>query len=345
MPAPPPAPARPDPSLPSPRSRVRAAAAAGLLLFLLALVFLVPQRPSPPPSPEQPDTVVVDKAGLLTPGFARDTGAWLHALQAFEAVLYIDPLPPDTALPAWTTQTVMQWGVGKAHQDRGLALFVFHEARLARIEVGYGLEGRLPDVWLRQMLQTKLVPRFAQGQFEAGIESAIQALQQRVEADGAAAAAAPRASAWSRTWADAWDHGGRLLPALARHFHQSGPFERLGMLAFALPLLLFGVASAAAAVATVHMLLALPRRLRALRGGDPPAAAAHAEALPELLRGADPRWAAVMLLVPVVLGAFLTAMCAAIAVFVFSMAPDHLTRQGRYGGGGVTVTWPAPGLR
>lgn len=51
-----------------------------------------------------------------------------------------------------------------------------------------------------------------------------------------------------------------------------------------------------------------------------------------------------MLLTPVVMGLFLALLCAAIAVMVFSMAPDYFTRQGKFGGGGVEVSWPVPNV-
>lgn len=324
---------------PQPLGRRGKVIALMLVLGLLALVFLVPQQPAPPPSPERTDTVLIDRVGLLSPPFARDTQIWLHAPRDFEVVLYLDAAPPDGPLPAWTTRTAIEWGVGRAQHDRGLVVFIFSDARLARIEVGYGLEGRLPDAWLQQMLQATLVPAFAKGRHEAGIEALLEALQARLAADGGAAddAAGVGRSAWSRTWDDAWNHGARLLPALLDFFRQASAAERLGLLVFALPLLLFIVSGAAAAVVTLQEMARLPRWMQALRAGPP-----YVGDLPEIVARAGPRWGLLVMLVPVSLGIFAAWMSTAVAIFIFSMAPDHLTRQGQYGGGGATVTWPAP---
>lgn len=324
----------------------------GILGVLLALVGLLPRQAPPPPSPEQADTVFVDRIGLVSPQFAKDSNAWLHAREGFEAVLYIDAAPPAGPLQAWTTQTAIQWGMGKSRQDRGLAMFVFRDARLARIEVGYGLEGRLPDAWLQQMLQATLVPAFAQGRFEPGIEAVLDALQARLKDDPSAEDAAHRSglSAWARTWADAWNHGARLLPALLRSFLQADTGERLIILAFVLPMLAVCVMGVVMLVATAELAAKMAGWMRVLRQadmGDAKASAAKAKAagVPDIVVQAGPRLGPLLMLVPIALGAFVVLMCSALLVFVFSMAPDRLARQGQYGGGGVTVTWPAPAQR
>jgi hypothetical protein len=87
------------------------------------------------------------------------------------------------------------------------------------------------------------------------------------------------------------------------------------------------------------LLARLPRQFRALRTG----AATSPEdlaVLPEIVRNGSPGWGRILLGVPVVMGLFLFVLNAAIAIFIFSMAPDELTRQGRFGGGGVAVNWP-----
>jgi uncharacterized protein len=337
-----PASARP-PRKPLPRWVGRAG--LGLLALLAMLVGLLPRAPAPPPSPEEPETVLVDRVGLLPRDVARDTNAWLQARDRFEAVLWLDARPPAGALEAWTTQTAIAWGVGQARQDRGLAIFVFRDAGVARIEVGYGLEGQLPDAWLRQMLQATLVPAFERYDWQAGIGAMLEALQQRLQADPAAQAGAPapRPAAWARVWADAWAYGGRLLPALARHFHQADRLERVVMLAFALPVLWFGFSALAVAAATLAMLAKVPGWARALRQAS--AGKPEGADLPPLLREAGPRWGPLVMALPIAGGAFVSLMLAALAAFVFSLAPDRLTRQGQYGGGGVTVSWPAPAAR
>jgi uncharacterized membrane protein YgcG len=299
-----------------------------LAAIVIALVFGVPRTAPLAPSPARPDTVVLDKLGILSADFVRDLNAQLFGLEEFDMVVHLDGQPPAGSLRDWTTQTVHQWSVGRAGQDRGLVLFVFRDAGIARVEVGYGLESRLPDAWLRQMLQLRLVGPLALGRYEAGIDATVQALRDRVQAEpGAPGADEVRASAWTRTWHDAWRHGSRLIPAVVSEYRQSPWHDRLGILAFATPPLLVLGAGAVSAVLALQSLLALPAPLRAWRNGGP----------------VGPLLGALFL---ASMGLFMTLFCGAILVFVFSMAPDLLTRQGLFGGGGATVTWtPASGLR
>lgn len=315
------------------RRRLAWALAAGLIVVLLACVALVPRSAPPAPSPARPETVVVDNAALLPAAALPGLNSRLHGLDGFEAVVYIDGPAPAGNLNDWTGRAAGQWQVGRAGGDRGLVLFVFRDAGLARVEVGYGLEAELPDLWLQQMLQAQLVPPFAEGRFELGIEQAIAAVHSRLQAAAAAAAdAGPRRSAWARTWDDAWRNGARLAPAVWRLYRESSAFERAVILAFAAPpLLVLGWGLMALAL-TIHAAASLPRVVRTLR------------ASPQAPAAADGRTTLMGLLFSITLGAFMTGLCGAILVFVLSMAPDLVTRQGLFEGGGATVSWlPAPG--
>ncbi len=315
-----------------------------LLLVFLALVFLVPTAPTPPESPARPDTVFVDKAGFVSPKFMEETSRWLYAIKLFDGVVYIDGKPPAGDLQPWTVQTAAKWGVGRENEDRGLVLFIFRDAHLVRAEIGYGLEGALPDVTVKRLLETLVAPAFAQGQYEQGLESFIQTVYEGLGGDSEAARMAMAEASrpnepWTESWNAAWKYGKRLVPAVWRFYSQGTALERIGVLAFATPILFFSIMSIIVLISSLRMLVKLPRQLRALRAGaagNPEAAVA----LPAIVRNSDPLWGSVMLAVPVAMGLFLFALTAAIAVFIFSMAPEELTRQGRFGGGGVAVDWP-----
>jgi len=329
---------------------------AALLLVILALIFLVPRAPAPPSSPERPDTVFVDKAGLVSPKFVEETSKWLYAIKLFDGVVYIDGAPPEGALQPWTVQTATEWGVGREREDRGLVLFVFRDARVVRAEIGYGLEGALPDVTVKRLLESLVVPAFARGDYEAGLEAFIRTVYEGLGGDAEAARQAMEEAGkpndpWGEMWHDAWKNGARLLPAVWHAFAQGSVVERIVIVAFALPILFFSVMSLVALVASIQILIRFPRKLRAFRaaeasgaGAKPapaqPASQADPDEIPAWLRGTSPKFGAFLLLVPVFMGVFLAGMSGAIAVMVFSMAPDSITRQGKFGGGGVEVRWP-----
>jgi len=66
-----------------------------------------------------------------------------------------------------------QWGVGQEGRDNGVVLLVSRAERQIRIEVGYGLEGALPDALAARIIRDVVTPSFKQGQFFAGISSAV----------------------------------------------------------------------------------------------------------------------------------------------------------------------------
>ena len=153
--------------------------------IVLALVFAVPRVPPPAPSLAQPEQAFVDRAGIVKPAFAREwAGALLNDDRA-QIVVYVDRNLPEGNLAAWATQTATDWKIGTARNDTGVAIFVFTEPRLARIEVGYGLEGVIPDARARQLLEAHVAPAFAQGRARARLRRPDFAIRKEIGGDDA----------------------------------------------------------------------------------------------------------------------------------------------------------------
>jgi uncharacterized protein len=66
--------------------------------------------------------------------------------------------------------------IGKKGKDNGALLLVAKNDRLVRIEVGYGLEGVLPDALAGQIIRREIVPAFRDGDFYGGIKAGIEAI-------------------------------------------------------------------------------------------------------------------------------------------------------------------------
>jgi uncharacterized membrane protein YgcG len=310
------------------RRAVRAAVTV-LAAALLGLVFGLPRAVDPLATPDRPDTLFFDPQGLVSTDFARETERWLHAIGLFEGLIVIgEPPPAGVDLAAWASTTASRWGVGTARQDRGLVLFVFPTEQRVRVEAGYGLEGRLPDLRLRALLETTVVPAFSKGDYEQGIERFVQTVYDGLGGDAEAARAAleaadrPRRSAWqnwTEIWDDAWQHGPRMLESAWRAFRQGTFGERLVILAFAAGPVAAALAGAAAAWSTA---VAAWRVLRGL-------------AKPRPARTAPLPWPLVAMGPPIV------ALCVAVVVFALALAPESPKRQGRFGGAGASVSWTA----
>jgi uncharacterized protein len=69
------------------------------------------------------------------------------------------------------------WKVGKKGKDNGLLLLIAKNDKHVRIDVGYGLEGDIPDVIAKRIISEVIAPAFKQGNFYAGIDAAVDKLE------------------------------------------------------------------------------------------------------------------------------------------------------------------------
>lgn len=72
-----------------------------------------------------------------------------------------------------------KWGVGSV-KNNGLLLIIAYEDREVRLEVGYGLEGAVPDLVAKGIIETDITPHFRDGDYAGGINAAIDALQKHI---------------------------------------------------------------------------------------------------------------------------------------------------------------------
>ena len=73
------------------------------------------------------------------------------------------------------------WGVGQAKQDNGVLVLVAPNDRAMRIEVGYGLEGVLPDGLAGEVIRDRFTPKFKSNDYSGGIKDGVDRLVQIVE--------------------------------------------------------------------------------------------------------------------------------------------------------------------
>jgi uncharacterized protein len=72
------------------------------------------------------------------------------------------------------------WGIGQKGRDNGVLVIVAPNEHRARIEVGYGLEGALPDVIADEILRNRMLPRFRANDYPGGIEAGVSAIMAAV---------------------------------------------------------------------------------------------------------------------------------------------------------------------
>jgi uncharacterized protein len=110
-------------------------------------------------------------------------------LQLFEekkgsqiAVLLVPTTQPE-AIEQYAIRVVDDWKVGRKHVDDGILVLVAKDDRKMRIEVGYGLEGAVPDLYAKRIISETMTPYFKQGDFAGGIDAAINQLIGLVEGE------------------------------------------------------------------------------------------------------------------------------------------------------------------
>lgn len=84
------------------------------------------------------------------------------------------------------------WKIGSKKNDNGVILLIFKEDRQVRIEVGYGLEGALPDAVAGQIIRREIAPAFREGRYEEGVAAGVNAILRAVRGEYQAEPAAPQ---------------------------------------------------------------------------------------------------------------------------------------------------------
>jgi uncharacterized protein len=98
-------------------------------------------------------------------------------------VVIFPKLPATAALEDFAIRAAQSWRVGQKEKDNGAILFVFVRDRRMRIEVGYGLEGVLPDALARRILDNEIAPRLRQNDYEGGVTAGVNAIMQAVRGE------------------------------------------------------------------------------------------------------------------------------------------------------------------
>lgn len=91
------------------------------------------------------------------------------------AILTVNSTKPET-IEQYSIRVVDQWKLGREDVDDGVLLIVAKNDRKVRIEVGYGLEGAIPDAYAKRIINNVIVPHFRDGDYYLGIEEGVEAI-------------------------------------------------------------------------------------------------------------------------------------------------------------------------
>jgi len=130
--------------------------------------------------PPKPDRYFNDYAGVVSKTAAlrfNEELAQFERETSDQVVVAIFPkMQSDSDIADYTQRVAQAWGVGQKERRNGVVLFVFVQDRRMFIQVGYGLEGALPDITAFDITEHKMKPRFRNGDYEGGIATGIDSI-------------------------------------------------------------------------------------------------------------------------------------------------------------------------
>lgn len=137
--------------------------------------------------PDKPYNHVVDLAGIVNDDAETSLNRYLLELEQKTTVqvvvLTIDSLEGEP-LEEFSIRTAHEkWKLGQKGKDNGVLLLVSVQDRKYRFEIGYGLEGILPDSLVGSIGREYLVPYFRKGDYSDGIFAGILAVSNIIAAD------------------------------------------------------------------------------------------------------------------------------------------------------------------
>lgn len=129
---------------------------------------------------------VTDKAGLLSQTVELKLEQFLREFENSDStqvtVLTIPSLEGE-ALEDYSLKVFENWKIGQLGKDNGALLLIAKADRKVRIEVGYGLEGKLTDLLAGRIIDNEISPKFKQGDFDGGIISGVLAMAEAVRGE------------------------------------------------------------------------------------------------------------------------------------------------------------------
>ncbi len=132
------------------------------------------------------DKRVTDLTGTLAPDTVsrlENTLAQFEAAKGSQIAVLMLPTTGPEDISQFGIRVAEQWKIGRKGVDDGAILIVAKDDRAVRIEVGYGLEGVIPDAIAKRIIEEDIVPRFRQGDFSGGVEAGVSRMMRLIEGE------------------------------------------------------------------------------------------------------------------------------------------------------------------
>jgi uncharacterized protein len=129
---------------------------------------------------------VIDSTGTLSPDQRTALDDKLAAFEAAAGPQMVVLIVPSTApedITSYAQRVADSWKIGRREVGDGVVILVAKNDRKVRIEVAKALEGAVPDLAARQIIQNAISPAFKAGDYAGGLNLAVDQLQARIKGE------------------------------------------------------------------------------------------------------------------------------------------------------------------
>jgi uncharacterized protein len=134
--------------------------------------------------PPKPARYFNDYAGAISSAVRDQLNAKLEQLEKTNStqviVAIFKDMQTESSIDDYTLRIAQNWGVGQKGKSNGAILFVFINNRKMFLQVGYGLEGAIPDITAKDITENRIKPYFKNGNYDAGLIAGVDAIIQAV---------------------------------------------------------------------------------------------------------------------------------------------------------------------
>jgi uncharacterized protein len=151
------------------------------LPFLLSVALFTGLRAQEIPTRPNPPKLVNDLAGILSPTLVQDLESRLDTFDDSTSVqIAVVTIPSTNGYDPseYAVNLGRAWGVGNKQFNNGVVFLVARDDHKVFIAPGYGLEGAIPDVTCKEIVDNQVLPFFKQGDFNTGVDSGVNAIIQ-----------------------------------------------------------------------------------------------------------------------------------------------------------------------
>lgn len=161
----------------------RAVLACGLLMFAALLA---------PPAHAQQEVPaltahVIDQTGTLSTAAIQQLEKKLTSFEAShgsQVVLLLVPTTQPEDIASYANRVANNWKIGRREIGDGIVVVVAKNDRRVRIEVAKTLEGAIPDLMAKRVIDGAITPRFKQGDFAGGLDVAVDQITALIRGEG-----------------------------------------------------------------------------------------------------------------------------------------------------------------